>query len=149
MAQIFSKKNQLFKGGWRLTELEATFRSLKSDLGLRPGWHQLSKRIKGHLFIAVLALYGVNVIRTRLAAQGIHYRRATLRNKLGRWRRASKALTTTGGSRIELRCDIRPDPDVAATAKAAGTPYAPETRIRRLANHNGTVAPGHPSHTKM
>ena len=49
---------------WRLTELEATFRSLKSGLGLRPIWHQLSKRIEGHLFIAVLALYGVNVIRT-------------------------------------------------------------------------------------
>ena len=32
---------------WRLTELEATFRSLKSELGLRPIWHQLSKRIEG------------------------------------------------------------------------------------------------------
>ena len=69
---------------WRLTELEATFRSLKSELGLRPVW-QLSKRIEGHLFIAVLVLYGVNVIRTRLATQGIHYKWATLRNKLGCW----------------------------------------------------------------
>ena len=95
---------------WRLTELEATFRSLKSELGLRPIWHQLSKRIEGHLFIAVLALYGVNVIRTRLAAHGIHYKWATLRHKLGRWQRATTAMTTTGGSRIEVRCDIRPDP---------------------------------------
>ena len=54
---------------WRLTELEAKFRSLKSELGLRPIWHQLSKRTEGHLFIAVFALYGVNVIRTRLAPQ--------------------------------------------------------------------------------
>ena len=118
---------------WRLTELEATFRSLKSELGLRPVWHQLSKRIEGHLFIAVLALYGVNVIRTRLEAQWIHYKWVTLRNKLGRWLLATVALTTTGGSRIELRCDFRPDPAAAAIGKAAGTPYAPETRIRRLA----------------
>ena len=55
---------------WRLTELEATFRSLKSEHGLRPVWNQLGKRIEGHLFIAVLALYGVNVIRSRLAVQG-------------------------------------------------------------------------------
>ena len=116
---------------WRLTELEATFRSLKSELGLRPIWHQLSKRIEGHLFIAVLALYGVNVIRTRLAAHGIHYKWATLRHKLGRWQRATTAMTTTGGSRIEVRCDIRPDPAAAAIGKAAGTPYAPERRIRR------------------
>ena len=72
---------------WRLTELEATFQSLKSELGLRPVWHQLSKRIEGHLFIAVLALYDVNVIRTRLAAHGINHKWATLRTKLGRWQR--------------------------------------------------------------
>ena len=118
---------------WRLTELEATFQTLKSELGLRPVWHQLSKRIEGHLFIAVLALYGVNVLRTRLAAHGIHYKWATLRHKLGRWQRATTAMTTIGGSRIELRSDIRPDPDAAATAKAAGTSYEPETRILRLA----------------
>ena len=82
---------------WRLTELEATFRSLKSELGLRPVWHQLSKRIEGNLFIAVLALYGANVIRTRLAAQGIHDRWASLRNKLGRWLWATTVLTTIGG----------------------------------------------------
>ena len=90
----------------RLTELEATFRSHKSELGLRPIWQQLSKRIEGHLFIAVLALYGVNVIRTRLAAQGIHYKWASLRNKLGRQLRATTGFTTTGGSRIEARCDV-------------------------------------------
>ena len=118
---------------WRLTELEATFRSLKSKLGLRFIWYQLSKRIEGHLFIAVLALYGVNVIRTRLAAHGIHYSWATLRHKLGHWQRATTAMTTTGGSRIEVRCDIRPDPAVAVIGKAAGTPYAPEMRIRRQA----------------
>ena len=118
---------------WRLTELEATFRSLKSELGLRPIWHQLSKRIEGHLFIAVLALYGVNVIRTRLAAHGIHYSWTTLRHKLGRWQRATTSMTTVGGSRIEVRCDIRPDPAATVIGKAAGTPYAPERRIRRQA----------------
>ena len=105
---------------WRLTELEATFRSLKSELGLRPIWHQLSKRIEGHLFIAVLALYGVNVIRTRLAVHGIHYKWATLRHKLGRWQRATTAMTTTGGSRIEVRCDIRPDPGGRRNRQGSG-----------------------------
>ena len=118
---------------WRLTELEATFQSLKSELGLRPVWHQLSKRIEGHLFIAVLALYGVNVIRTRLAEKGIRHKWATLRTKLGRWQRTTIALTTTDGARIEVRRDVRPDPTAAAIAKAAGTPYGPQKRIRGLA----------------
>ena len=55
---------------WRLTELEVTFRSLKSELGLRPIWHQLRKRIEGHLFIAVLALYGVNDTEPGLRHKG-------------------------------------------------------------------------------
>ena len=118
---------------WRLTELEATFRSLRSEFGLRPVWHQLSKLNEGHLFIAVLALYGVNVIRTRLAAQGIRYRWSTLHNKLSRWLRGTTALTTAGGPRIDLRCDFGPDPEAAAIAKEVGMPYAPETRILRLA----------------
>ena len=42
-------------------------------------------------------------------------------------------MTTIGGSRIEVRCDIRPDPAAAAIGKAAGTHYAPERRIRRQA----------------
>ena len=29
---------------WRITDIEATFRSLKSELGLRPIWHQLDPR---------------------------------------------------------------------------------------------------------
>ena len=117
---------------WRLTGLEATFESLKSELGLRPIWHRLTKRIEGHLFIAVLALYGVNVIRTRLAAQGIHDSWASVRNKLARWQRATTAFTSIDGARIEVRTDARPDPAAAAIAKAAGTPYAPERRIRNL-----------------
>ena len=117
---------------WRLTELEATFQSLKSELGLRPVWHQLSKRIEGHLFIAVLALYGVNIIRTRLAAHGINHKWATLRTKLGRWQRTTIAVTTTDDSRIEVRRDVRPDPTASAIAKAAGTPYIPQKRIQRL-----------------
>ena len=44
---------------WRtytmLTDLESVFRSLKSELGLRPVFHQKQDRSDGHLFITVLA----------------------------------------------------------------------------------------------
>ncbi len=38
-----------------LTDLEAVFRSLKSELGLRPVHHQRTARVEGHLFISVPA----------------------------------------------------------------------------------------------
>ena len=44
---------------WRtytsLTDVEAVFRSLKSELGLRPIYHHQEQRADGHLFIAVIA----------------------------------------------------------------------------------------------
>jgi transposase len=55
-----------------LTDLEAVFRSLKSELGLRPIYHHKSARVDGHLFISVLAYHLVHSLRVRLKAQGIH-----------------------------------------------------------------------------
>jgi transposase len=39
----------------RLTKLESAFRSLKSELGLRPIHHQKKRRINSHLFVSTLA----------------------------------------------------------------------------------------------
>lgn len=43
---------------WRqyiqLTEVEAAFRALKSELSLRPIWHSTEKRVKAHIMIAFL-----------------------------------------------------------------------------------------------
>ena len=69
---------------WRtyitLTDLEAVFRSLKSELGLRPIYHHKALRTEGHLFITKLATAGavfyvlayqlVQVIRRRLRQHG-------------------------------------------------------------------------------
>ena len=41
----------------RLTDLEAVFRGLKSELGLRPVFHHTEDRTAGHLFLCMLAYY--------------------------------------------------------------------------------------------
>ena len=38
-----------------LTDVESVFRSLKSELGLRPIYHHKERRADGHLFISVIA----------------------------------------------------------------------------------------------
>jgi transposase len=55
-----------------LTDLEAVFRSLKSELGMRPVYHQKTHRVEGHIFITLLAYNLVHQVRCRLKAQGIH-----------------------------------------------------------------------------
>ena len=105
---------------WQLTEIEATFRSLKSEIGLRPIWHAKQERIRAHLFIAVLAYHGVHLLRRRLGARGIHDSWETIRRKLANWMRLTTTLVTAGGERIECRQDSRPDQAAAALARAAG-----------------------------
>ena len=105
---------------WKLTEIEATFRSLKSEIGLRPIWHAKQDRIRAHLFIAVLAYHAVHLLRRRLGAHGCHDSWETIRRKLAGWVRLTTTLATAGGERIECRQDSRPDLEAAELARAAG-----------------------------
>jgi transposase len=55
---------------WRiysqLTDIEAVFKSLKSELGIRPIFHKREDRIESHIFITVLAYQCVLIIRKTL-----------------------------------------------------------------------------------
>jgi transposase len=53
-------------------EVESTFRCLKSDLQIRPAFHQKDDRIESHIYLAILAYQLVNTIRHMLKAKGIH-----------------------------------------------------------------------------
>ena len=56
-----------------IREVEATFRSLKSDLNLRPVHHQNDQRIEAHLYLTILAYQLVNTVRYMLKQKGINY----------------------------------------------------------------------------
>jgi transposase len=49
-----------------LTMIESSFRWLKSDLGLRPNYHQTDHRMSAHIFISVLAYFVLAPILNRL-----------------------------------------------------------------------------------
>ena len=116
---------------WRITDIEATFKSLKSELGLRPIWHQLDRRIAAHLLIAVLAYHAVHLIRTRLAAHGIHKCWASIRESMRTWVRITTRLRQTDGTLIVNRQDTRPAAEVAQISSAAGVdPAIHRTRTR-------------------
>ncbi len=56
-----------------LTEIEATFRILKTDLALRPVFHKYDQNIESHLFLGLIAYQVVATIRHQLKQKGIHY----------------------------------------------------------------------------
>jgi transposase len=99
---------------WRiysmLTNLEAVFRSLKTDLGLRPVHHQIERRVDAHLFISVLAYYFVHTIRLQLKAQGLNDSWQTLRKTLSNQMRITATLQRRDGRTVHVRKATRPEP---------------------------------------
>jgi transposase len=94
-----------------LTDLEAVFRSLKSELGLRPVYHQIAKRVSGHLFITVLAYHLVHAIQFRLRQAGILSSWSTIRDILSTQFRVTVSMHSKNGNTIHIRKSTRPEPN--------------------------------------
>ncbi len=103
---------QLWRTYVMLTGLEAVFRSLKSELGLRPIFHRKEARCDAHLFISVLAYQFVQIIRTRLADRGIHDSWASLRKILQVQRRVTSSFKTRQGRTLNVRKASLPETEL-------------------------------------
>jgi len=114
---------------WRtytmLTDLEAVFRSLKSELGLRPVYHHKECRCDGHLFITVLAYQAVQVIRRKLKAQGIHESWQSLRETLNQQLRITARFKQRDGKTLHIRQASRPEGDLAEIYRKLNLPANP------------------------
>ena len=99
---------------WRtytmLTDLEAVFRSLKSELGLRPVYHQKTKRVSGHLFITLLAYHLIHIIRVQLKDKGINSSWSNLRKQMRGQQRITITMRAQDKSVIHIRKSTRPEP---------------------------------------
>lgn len=92
---------------WRtytmLTDLEAVFRSLKSELGLRPVYHHKEERTEGHLFITILAYQAVQAVRKKLNAKGITASWASLRETFSVQQRVTATFKQRDGRTLNVR----------------------------------------------
>ncbi len=79
------------------------FRSLKSELGLRPICHWKPLRAEAHLFVTVLAYQLVQVIRTRLQERGGRARWTTLRERLAGQQRVTAVFRRQDGRTLHVR----------------------------------------------
>jgi transposase len=93
-----------------LTDLESVFRSLKSELGLRPVYHHKTDRVSGHLFISVLAYHLVHTIRLQLKACGIHLSWDGIRRELDGQNRVTVELKREDGRTVHVRKATRAEP---------------------------------------
>lgn len=110
----------LWKTYTMLTDLEAVFRSLKSELGLRPIHHQIADRVSGHLFITLLAYHLVHTIRFRLKQADIHSSWSSLRKILSTQSRVTVSMKCKKGNIVHVRKSTRPEPKQQEIYSALG-----------------------------
>jgi hypothetical protein len=95
----------------QLTEIEEAFRNLKSDLAVRPIYHQKDPRIEAHIFVAFLAycLYVTLQQRLRALAPGLTSRAVI--EKMAAIQMIDVHLPTTDGRMLILSRYTQPEPD--------------------------------------
>ncbi len=82
-----------------LGNIEYSWLTMKSYLGLRPNFHQKEERVDTHMFISVLAYHILHIIEYRLRLNNDHRKWGTIRNVLSTHTRLTISLkekTETG-----------------------------------------------------
>lgn len=114
---------------WRtytlLTDLESVFRSLKSELGMRPIYHHKESRCDGHLFITVLAYQAVQVVRRKLKEQGICESWNSLRELFAAQRRVTVTFKQKDGRTLHVRKTTVPEEPLLKLYQKLGLDSAP------------------------
>lgn len=117
-----------------LTDLESVFRSLKSELGLRPVYHHKEERADGHLFITVLAYQAVQVIRNKLKLKGIHLSWDSVRKILSRQQRVTASFTQHDGRSLHVRKSTMASPQLQEIYDALGISASPGGTKKMIVN---------------
>ena len=95
--------SQLWAQYLQLTEVEAAFRALKSELSLRPLFHRLERRVKAHVLVAFLGYALWVTLKHQLHRAGSELSPAQALALLTTLSTADIVLPTTDGREIRLR----------------------------------------------
>jgi Transposase DDE domain len=95
----------------QLTEVEQAFKELKSDLAIRPIWHQKDERIEAHIFVAFLAYCLQVSLKARLKALAPGLTPRTVLEKLAGMQMVDVRLPTTDSRELLLSRHTEPDAD--------------------------------------
>jgi len=104
------ESEEILKSYLMLTKVEDAFSSLKTDLGLRPVYHQKADRSKAHLFISVLAYHLLNTIEIGLAKKGYNHKWSTIRDELSTHMRTTVIMSDKDGGIHHIRVSSTPEP---------------------------------------
>jgi len=118
---------------WRtyiqLTDVEAAFRIQKSELGIRPVWHQRTDRVQAHILVCFLAYVLWKTLEQWQRRAGLGQSPRTIFDELRRIQSTDVVLPTEDGRELRLRCIVRPDAAQAALLDRLGLDLPQRLRV--------------------
>lgn len=104
------KPEELWEAYIHLTEAEEAFRIHKSDLRLRPVWHQKEERVRAHILICFLAYVLWKTLERLCARAGLGDEPRRVLRELSNIQLVDVVLPTSAGVEIKRSCVTVPTP---------------------------------------
>jgi hypothetical protein len=125
----------------QLTQIEAAFRNLKSELGIRPIYHQLEHRVEAHILIAFLAYSLMVTLKQRLQAHAPGLTPRAVLEKLAGIQMLDVCLPTTDQRWLIMPRYTQPEPDQALLLHKLhlNLPPQPPPRITQTASELSSI----------
>ena len=101
-------EKDMWKAYIQLTEAEAAFCIQKSDLKIRPIWHQKEDRVLAHIFVCFLAYVLWKTLGQMCDRAGLGSEPRRILDELGELRMMDVILPTRSGIEIRTRCLSKP-----------------------------------------
>jgi transposase len=116
----------------QLSDAEAAFRIHKSELSIRPIWHQRADRVLAHILVCFLAYVLWKMLEQWQSRAGLGNSPRTILQELAAIHSADIVLPTaeTPPRNLRLRCVVRPDKAQAALLDRLGLRLPERLRIR-------------------
>lgn len=112
-----------------LTIVENSFKVMKSNLGLRPLFHQRDDATEAHIFVSVIGYHFLAGILKKLGYQGIHYQWDTIKNILSTHTRVTTSFKTEDNAIIDIRNNTTPTAQQDEIYKGLGINKQPLKRV--------------------
>ncbi len=120
----------------QLTQIEAAFKAMKSELGIRPIYHQLGHRVEAHILVAFLAYCLLVTLKSRLQALAPGLTPKAVLEKLATIQMLDVWLPTTDGRYLVMPRYTQPEADQAILLHQLqlSLPHQPPPRIKAQSN---------------
>lgn len=102
------KAGELWEAYIQLTQAETAFRIQKSDLRIRPIWHQKEERVKAHILVCFLAYVLWKMLGQMCKRSGLGNEPRKVFDEIAQIKVVDVMLTTKHGTTITKRCISQP-----------------------------------------